>query len=149
MIKIDFWNILFTIINVLVLYEILKKFLVKPVQEIIKQREQLIQGQLSDAKKNQEEALEYKERYEEQLEGAEEAAQAILTQAREQAREEREQALKETRAASEQLLDKAREEAAYEQEKAMREVEEQITGLAMQAARKILKSGEAYDANGN
>ena len=149
MIKIDFWNILFTIINVLVLYEILKKFLVKPVQEIIKQREQLIQGQLSDAKKNQEEALEYKERYEEQLEGAEEAAQAILTQAREQAREEREQALKETRAASEQLLDKAREEAAYEQEKAMREVEEQITGLAMQAARKILKSGEAYDANGH
>ena len=51
MLKLDVWNIVFTIINLLVLYFIFKKFLFKPVLNVIKEREDKINGQFEEAKK--------------------------------------------------------------------------------------------------
>ena len=56
MLKLDVWNIVFTIINLLVLYFIFKKFLFKPVLNVIKEREDKINGQFEEAKKANEDA---------------------------------------------------------------------------------------------
>ncbi len=147
MLNISFWNIVFTIINVLVLYWLMKKFLVKPVMGIIEKREQLIQGQLSDAKKNQEHALELKEQYETKMETAEKEAEEIVLQAKEQALSEKVLIMEEAKTESDRLMERAKKEIVGEQERARREAESQIAGLALMAARKILKSGEINDAN--
>ncbi len=147
MLNINFWNIVFTIINVFVLYWLMKKFLVKPVMGIIEKREQLIQGQLSDARKNQEQALELKGQYETKMESAEREAEEIVLQAKEQALGEKALIMEEAKTESDRLMERAKKEIDNQQERARREAESQIAGLALMAARKILKSGETNDAN--
>ena len=56
MLSIDPWNILWTVVNLLVLYLVFKKFLFKPVMKVINAREDMIKQQFDDAKKSQEEA---------------------------------------------------------------------------------------------
>ena len=52
LLRID-WNVLFTIINLLILYFGLRKFLIKPVTNVMEQRRQMIEGQMADAKKQE------------------------------------------------------------------------------------------------
>lgn len=51
MLSIDPWNILWTVVNLLVLYLVFKKFLFKPVMKVINAREDMIKQQFDDAKK--------------------------------------------------------------------------------------------------
>ena len=62
MLNIDPWNMVMIVINLLVLYAIFRKFLYKPVMNVIHQREELIQGQFDSAKKTQDDALALKVR---------------------------------------------------------------------------------------
>ena len=59
MLNISFWNIAFTIINVLVLLLFMRHFLMKPVMEILEQRKQMVEKDLDAAStaKSQAEAL--------------------------------------------------------------------------------------------
>ena len=66
LLRID-WNVLFTIINLLILYFGLRKFLIKPVTNVMEQRRQMIEGQMADAKKTTEQANELKSQYEDAL----------------------------------------------------------------------------------
>lgn len=147
MLNINFWNIVFTIINVLVLYGLMKKFLVKPVMGIIEKREQLIQGQLEDAGMEQKKALELKQQYEMKMNRADQEAGEIILQARQQVIGERNQVLEDAREQSARIMERTQANIERQQEKARREAESQIAELALLAARKILKSGEANDAN--
>ena len=55
MLRLDI-NLVFTIINLLVLYFLMKKFLFKPVNNIIAQREEAIKKQFDDADEAQKKA---------------------------------------------------------------------------------------------
>ncbi|WMC93980.1 F0F1 ATP synthase subunit B [Kineothrix sp. MB12-C1] len=147
MLNINFWNIVFTIINVLVLYGLMKKFLVKPVMGIIEKRKQLIQGQLEDAGMEQKKALELKQQYEMKMNRADQEAGEIILQARQQVIGERNQVLEDAREQCARIMERTQANIELQQEKARREAESQIAELALLAARKILKSGEANDAN--
>ena len=57
-------TIIGTIINLLVLYFLLQHFLFKPIQKIMDQREELIRGQLKDARDQKESAGKLKDQYE-------------------------------------------------------------------------------------
>ena len=60
MLNINPWNMVMIVINLLVLYAIFRKFLYKPVMNVIHRREELIQGQFDSAKKTQDDALQLK-----------------------------------------------------------------------------------------
>ena len=45
LLRID-WNVVFTIINLIVLYLGLRKFLIGPVTNVMEQRKQMIEGQI-------------------------------------------------------------------------------------------------------
>ncbi len=66
LLRID-WNVLFTIINLLILIFWTRKFLIGPVTKVMDQRKQLIEGQMADAKKTTEQANELKSQYEDAL----------------------------------------------------------------------------------
>ena len=67
MLSIDPWNIVWTIVNLLVLYLVFKKFLYKPVMNVIEARENMIKQQFDSAKKDQDEALKLKAEYHDRL----------------------------------------------------------------------------------
>ena len=49
MLNINFWNIAFTIINIVVLYLFLKHFLMKPLMSILEERKQMVEKELDKA----------------------------------------------------------------------------------------------------
>ena len=63
MLRIDF-NLVLTIINLIVLYLGLRKFLIGPVTNVMEQRKQMIEGQIADANKLKAEAGDLKKQYE-------------------------------------------------------------------------------------
>ena len=145
MLSIDPWNILWTVVNLLVLYLVFKKFLFKPVMKVINAREDIKQ-QFDDAKKSQEEADALKASYDEKLESAKTEADEIIVNARNRAQEEHEAALEKTRKETEVMLEKAKADIATEKEKATEAAQADIARLALIAARKIVKTGDAHDA---
>ena len=57
MLKLDI-NLLWTVVNVLVMYAVLRKFLFKPVQDVIAKRQQMVDANLADAETSKKEAAE-------------------------------------------------------------------------------------------
>ncbi|MFR8426369.1 MAG: ATP synthase F0 subunit B [Roseburia inulinivorans] len=87
LLRID-WNVLFTIINLLILYFGLRKFLIDVVTNVMEQRRQMIEGQMADAKKTTEQANELKSQYEDALKQAHDESAHIVEKARKTAQAE-------------------------------------------------------------
>ena len=132
MIKVDL-SLLWTIINLVVFYLLLKKFLFKPVMGIMEKREQMIADGLKNASDRQEEAEALKKEYESALSGAKEESVKIVENARVEAKRQSDEIL----ADADRRAD-ARKTIETERKQALDGVETQIAGLAMQAARKIV-----------
>lgn len=145
MLKIDPWNIIWTVVNLLFLYWIFKKFLFDRVMGVINQRDEMIQKQFSEAKKSQDDAESLKSDYKKKLESAKTQADQIILDARARAEAEQEKALERTRQEADSMLEKAKADIASEQDKATKAAEAEIAKLAILAARKIVKTGEAND----
>lgn len=79
-------NFLYTMINLIVLAFLLKKFLIKPVTDIMEKRRQLIKDGLKNAQNAQEDAMKMKEEYAQALGGAKEESVRIVEKARKDAK---------------------------------------------------------------
>lgn len=146
MLSLDVWNLFFTVINVLILYLLMKKFLFQPVLAVLEKRKEMIASHMEEARRSQKEAEELKSDYEARLLNAKEEAQTIVHNARNAAEQERESILLKTRKESEQMLEHAKGMIATEQERAQQEAKEEIAKLAVLAARKILESPSGISA---
>lgn len=140
-------NLLFTIINLVVLYLLLKKFLIKPVTNIMEEREKLIADGLSQANSTQAEAVKLKGEYEAALTGAREESVKIVEKAQVQAKAEYERIVEEAGAKAANLLDSAKANIQLEREQTMKALQSEIAGLAMTAAAKIVS--EKTENQGN
>ena len=63
-------NLVFTIINLIVLYLLMKKFLFGPILNVMEQRKNMIDQQFASAKDTEEQAYELKGKYEDALKSA-------------------------------------------------------------------------------
>ena len=132
MIKVDL-SLLWTIINLVVFYLLLKKFLFKPVMGIMEKREQMISDGLKNASDRQEEAEALKKEYESALSGAKEESVKIVENARVEAKRQSDEILADADRRADATIERARKTI-----ETLDGVETQIAGLAMQAARKIV-----------
>ena len=124
-------SLLFTIINLIVFYLLLKKFLFKPVMGIMEKREKLIADGLKNASDSQEEAARLKAEYEKALEGAKAESIQIVEKAKKTI-------LQEANTEAVGILKDARETIENERKQTINDLQSEIAGLAMQAARKIV-----------
>lgn len=159
-------NLIITMINLVVLYLLMKKFLFGPVNGIMEKRKALIEEQMDRAKTNETQSLQLKEQYEERVEEIRSQSRQMMDEAKVKAGAERERILKTANLEAQKILESARESAREEREKAMEGARTEIAGLAMLAARKMLaqgsddkgnqllyeqflaKAGDGYDADG-
>ena len=118
MIKIDI-NLVFTIINLLVLYLLMKKFLFGPIINVMDQRKAMIDQQFAEAKERQDKARELQEQYEGALRSAKEESYQIMEQARKEAKAQADHTVEETTAKVDAMLAKAQEDIRMERENAM------------------------------
>lgn len=132
------WGFVFTIVNLLVLYLLLKKFLFGPIRGIMEKREQLIQNQLSSAKDKEQQALALKEQYAATLADVDSEAETILEKARNRGKEEYESILQNADTDAKRMIKEAKREIQAEREKNMRQLSSEIAGLAVAAAEKAV-----------
>lgn len=149
MLSLNGWTLFFTALNVIVLFLGLKKFLLKPVMNVVSQREELIQNQLTSAAETKKQAEQLKDEYEAELATAHAKAEEIIVMAKKRAEVEHNNAIAKTKEETEHMISKAKADIMNEQEKAKKEVQDEITKLAIQAARKIMKTGDVHDTGSN
>ncbi len=142
MLKIDVWNIAFTVVNLLVLYWFMKRYLFGPVNAILAERQAMIERDLDAASDAKSGAQELKRQYEASMGNADEEAARIVADARVRAGEEYEKILGRADADARKRLEQAEKTIALEQEKAIQELETSIAGLAMTAAEKLLEESK-------
>ena len=119
MLKLDI-NLLWTVVNVLVMYAVLRKFLFKPVQDVIAKRQQMVDANLADAETSKKEAAARREAYEKQ---AEVEKQQLLADARKQA---------------DAIVAAGKASAEAERQSKLREADAQTTALARAMCEKLL-----------
>lgn len=140
-------GLVWTIINLIVLFLLLRHFLINPVSNIMEQRRKLIADGLQNAQDTQDEANRLKAEYEEALSGAKKESAEIVDKARIDARAEYDRIVGEAGAKAGNIIENAKENVRIEREQTMKELQSQIAGLAIASAEKIMgdKEQNIYD----
>lgn len=130
-----------------IFFLILSKFAWKPILAAVKAREEMIKGSLESAEKAREEMLKLQSDNEAILRKAREERETILREAREIRDKLVAEAKGQASEEASKMIEKARMAIDSEKRKAMAEIEDQVAGLSVAIASKILgaelkKSGE-------
>lgn len=131
------WNIIYTIINLLVFYLLLKKFLFKPVGAIMEKRRKLIEDSIQEAEAKKAQAETLQEQLAAQLADAQTEATQIIQAARARADAEYSRILQQAREDAAKVLSDANRMIEAEREQAMREVRGSIADIVLLAASKV------------
>lgn len=142
-------TILWVIIDLIILYFILKKFLFGRVRDVIARREGQIKKSYDDAASVKADAQALHEKYEAQQQSAQAEAANIRMEAIKKANAEYDRILGEASNRSDQMIEEAKKKAQAAAEIERREAEEKITDLVKNAAAKLVDSQtdeQMYDA---
>ena len=127
-----------TIINITVLFFILKRILFKPVTKFMAERAKQVQDSIDQSEKDKADAKELLARYEARLETAGSEADSILRAARERALQEAERIIAESRVCAEENLEKARKQLEAERHAALASFREEAATLVVAATGRLL-----------
>ena len=139
LITLDGWTFLAQICNLMIQLVIFKKLLLNPVKKVIAERKAKADSQIADAEKLRTEAEAMKAEYEQNLQNARTEANQIVASAQKTASARSEELLGEARAQAAALKQKAEADIAQERKKAVNEVKDEIGGMAMEIASKVVE----------
>ena len=126
------------IIAVFVLFMLASYLFFNPVRDMLKKRQEKIQGELDEAASDMEKASTLKAEYEEKLSKVDREAEGILAEARKKALDNEKHIIDEARAEAAAIIDRARSEAELEKKKAADEVKKEMVVLASMMAGKVV-----------
>ncbi|MDR3147146.1 MAG: F0F1 ATP synthase subunit B [Treponema sp.] len=129
---------LVTLVNIAILFVVLRAVLFKPVTRFMAERSKKIEESLAAAERETVEARQLLEQYQGQLKKADEEAEAILRGARESAGREVERILAEGKAQAERLIAGAREQINAERQAAQARFKAEAAALVVTAAGRLL-----------
>lgn len=139
LITLDGWTFLAQVCNLMIQLVVFKKLLLNPVKKVIAERKAKADSQIADAEKLRTEAEAMKAEYEQNLQNARTEANQIVAAAQKTAAARSEELLGEARAQAAALKQKAEADIAQERKKAVNEVKDEIGGMAMEIASKVVE----------
>ncbi len=139
LITLDGWTFLAQICNLMIQLVIFKKFLLKPIKQVIADRKAKADSEIADAQKLRTEAEAMKAEYEQNLQNARTEANQIVATAQKTATARSAEIVGEARAQAAALKQKAEADIAQERKKAVNEVKDEIGGIAMEIASKVVE----------
>ena len=137
------WNIVFQVINFLILVALLYKFLFNPVQKMLEKRKNTIAADLNNAAEKSAQAEALKADYEKKIKDINVEADAIRREARRQGEERAQEIITDARGRYDEILQKAQVESDRERRNAYNELKDSITDMVLDAAGKVI--GENMD----
>lgn len=132
-------NLVWNIVNLVVLYLLLRHFLFKPVMGIMDKRKKIIEDGLKNAQDAQSDAKKMKQEYEDALKGAKQESAQIIENARSAAKNEYDRIVGEAGDKAGNIIESAKETVRVERERTMKELQGEIAGLAVASAAKICR----------
>ena len=133
------WTFIIQIINLFIQVYLIKKFLFKPINDILEKRRNLADKEIKEAREAKDEADSLKVQYEESLSSAHAEAARIVSEAQKEAQNKADTLLHvaETEAAG--IKAKANADIEQEKKKAINEAKDEIGSLAMEIAGKVVE----------
>ena len=136
--NINFFTALFTLVNTVALFLVLKKFLFKPVINMIMQRQQEIDTMYDEADAAKQKAQQLQASYERMLADAQRTGDSIVKEATARAQTREEEIIRQANAQADAIRQKAEQDIAKEKKKAVNDAKDEIAGLAMAIAGKVV-----------
>ena len=133
------WTFVATICNLFIQIYLIKRFLFKPVNAMLEKRRAMADAEIQDAIKAKDEAQAMKAEYEQNMAEAKNKANEILTTAQKTASIQSEEMLKEASKQAAAIKAKAEKDIAQEKRKAVNEIKDEIGGMAMDIAGKVIE----------
>ena len=128
-----------TICNLFIQMLIIKKFFLNKILAVLDQRRQAADKEITDAEQAKQEAMDIKKTYEANMLQANAKANEILTSAQKAAAERSEKIIGEAQQAAAQIKSKASADIAQEKKKAINDAKNEISGLALAIAGKVVE----------
>ena len=136
--NINFFTALFTLVNTVVLFFVLKKLLFKPVMKVIDDRQKEIDGMYTDADNAKKTAQAMEAEYRQKLETATQTGEQLVKEATVRGQNREEEIIRNANAQAEAIRAKAEADALQEKKKAINEAKDEISGIALAIAGKVV-----------
>lgn len=136
---VNLWTILISLVNLLLIYLIIKKFLFGPVKRLIANRQAQIDAQFAEAAAAEAAALKSKTEWETKRAEADATADAIIKDASEIAQRRAAQIVSDADRRAEDILHRAETEAELERRKATEGIKREIVVVSAALAEKMLE----------
>ena len=130
------WTFIAQICNLFLQVYLIKRFLFKPINNMLAKRKELADAQIQEAVKAKEEA---ETEYEQGIRDARNKANEIVAAAQKTAAVQSEELLKEAASQAAAMKAKAESDIAQEKRKAVNEIKDEIGGMAMEIAGKVIE----------
>ena len=147
--NINFFTALFTLLNTILLFLVLKHFLFKPVMKMIADRQKEIDDLYDAAGSAKASAEALEQEYQQKLSVAAETSERLVKEAADRGRIREEEIIRQANREASAILDKAAADIAQEKKKAINDAKDEISDIAMAIAEKVVgRSLNAADQAG-
>ncbi len=133
------WDFVFQIINTIIIFLVLKKFLFKPVTEFMENRRKTIEDSIKVAENKNREVDGLKAEYQSKLDSIKEERNEMIKEASKRADQRGEEIIKKAELEAKKIIDKANLDIERERQKALNELKDQMSELVIMAASKIVE----------
>ena len=133
------WTLIAQLCNLFIQVLLIKKFLFKPIREILEKRKAKADAEIADAVKAKEEAESMKAEYEQNMKEARDKADDILATAQKTASKKSEDIIREASEQAVAIKAKAEKDIEQEKRKAVNEIKDEIGSMAMEIAGKVIE----------
>lgn len=134
----DVRDILIQLVSTIILFIIIRVFLWKPITNILENRRNIIDKELSDAKEAKEHAIEMEENLHKELAIARANVKALLDKAEKDGNERRESIISSAKEEAKRRLENLEVELNQERKRMEMEIKQEIVDIAFIAAEKIV-----------
>jgi F-type H+-transporting ATPase subunit b len=140
-------DILQHVLNIILLYIILRALVYKPVREYMKKRNDDLERQRLEISESKSEAMDLKAQYEQSLSGAKAEADSKVRDGVQRADKAAKEIIEKAKKDAGAVLVEAREQAALEQKRLEGAMKKEVADLALELASKILEREVSADDN--
>lgn len=138
-ISIDHWTIIFTIVNFFIVYFIIKKFLYKPIKNIMEQRKSEIDKTYLEANEMKQNARDLEKYYNDKIKNADHDANIIVSEANKKGQMEYQEILDNAKLKSMQIIDSAHTQIEKDKKLAVSKLKTEISDISIMIASKIIE----------
>jgi len=138
MLELDPWQIGLHVLNVLILFVVLRLLVYKPILKFMKNRENTFANKVDEMDERDKQLIQQKEEYEQMMAGAHNEAAAIITKSNEMARDHAREIVDNAKEHARGLVLRAKREIEAEKVQVRQDMKTEIAEMSVQIAEKVL-----------